>query len=84
MSLAAMEDAVFDDVMEQIDFDSKAVCQIYAALQDKKVAAAMSKGKTLTGTQDVDLAEMKIQLVEEMQNIYLHTGRVWTLNASRC
>ena len=77
LSLAAMESAVYDDVMAQIDVIEK-LFKKYAALQDKKVAAAC-KGKALTAAQDDDLAEMKIQLVEEMQNICLHNSRLDSL-----
>ena len=77
LSLAAMESAVYDDVMAQIDVIEN-LFKKYAALQDKKVAAAC-KGKALTAAQDDDLAEMKIQLVEEMQNICLHNSRLDSL-----
>ena len=77
LSLAAMESAVYDDVMAQIDVIEK-LFKKYAALQDKKVAAAC-KGKALTAAQDDELAEMKIQLVEEMQNICLHNSRLDSL-----
>ena len=77
LSLAAMESAVYEDVMAQIEAIEK-LFKKYAALQDKKVAAAC-KGKALTAAQDVDLAEMKIQLVEEMQNVCLHNSRLDSL-----
>jgi RNA polymerase primary sigma factor len=50
----------------------------YASLQDKKVVAA-AKAKTLSGAQEDDLAEMKIQLIEEMQHICLHNSRLESL-----
>ena len=77
LSLAAMESAVYDDVMAQISVIEK-LFKKYAALQDKKVAAAC-KNKTLTAAQDDELAEMKIQLVDEMQNICLHNSRLDSL-----
>ena len=77
LSLAAMESAVYDDVMAQIVLIDK-LFKKYAVLQDKKVAA-FAKAKTLSATQEDDLAEMKIQLIEEMQHIYLHNSRLESL-----
>ena len=77
LSLAAMETAVYEDVMAQIDVIEK-LFKKYAALQDKKVSSAC-KGKALTAAQEADLAEMKIQLVEEMQHICLHNQRLDSL-----
>ena len=77
LSLAAMESAVYEDVMAQIAVIEK-LFKKYAALQDKKVTAA-AKAKTLTDAQEAELAEMKVQLVEEMQNICLHNSRLDSL-----
>ena len=59
LSLAAMESAVYEDVMSQIAVIEK-MFKKYATLQDKKVAAA-AKAKTLSASQESELAEMKIQ-----------------------
>ena len=78
LSLAAMESAVYDDVMAQIAVIAK-MFKKYAALQDKKVAAA-TKAKTLSASQEDELAEMKIQLIEEMQHVCLHNARLESLS----
>ena len=77
LSLAAMEAAVYEDVMTQISVIQE-LFKKYVTLQDKKVAAA-AKAKTLTDAQQKDLAAMKIQLVEEMQHICLHNSRLESL-----
>ena len=78
LSLAAMEEAVFDDVMAQFKKIEKLFGK-YVVLQDKKVASAQ-KGKALPAGKEDELAEMKISLVEEMQHVYLHTNRLESLN----
>ena len=77
LSLAAMEAAVYDDVMSQIVVINK-LFKKYATLQDKKVAVA-AKAKSLSVTQENELIEMKIQLIEEMQHICLHNSRLESL-----
>ena len=77
LSLAAMEAAVYEDVMTQISVIQE-LFKKYVTLQDKKVAAA-AKAKTLTDAQQKDLTAMKIQLVEEMQHICLHSSRLESL-----
>ena len=79
MSMASMEDAVFDEVMEQITSIQKLFAK-YSALQDKKLVAAQ-KGKTLTQAQSGELMGLRIKLTEEMQSIYLNTNRLDSLNA---
>ncbi len=78
LSLAAMEEAVFDDVMRQFKTIEKLFVK-YVSLQDKKVAAAQ-KGNSLTVPKEAELAAMKIKLVEEMQSVYLHANRLESLN----
>ena len=78
LSLAAMEEAVFDDVMAQLKKIEKLFGK-YVALQDKKVATAQ-KGKELSAAKETELGEMKIVLVEEMQSVYLHANRLESLN----
>ena len=78
LSLAAMESAVYEDVMAQIVVIEN-MFKKYVTLQDKKVAAA-AKAKTLTASQESDLAEMKIQLIEEMQHVCLHNSRLESLS----
>jgi len=78
LSLAAMEEAVFDDVMAQFKKIEKLFGK-YVVLQDKKVASAQ-KGKELTAVREAELGEMKIALVEEMQSVYLHANRLESLN----
>ena len=78
LSLAAMESAVYDDVMAQIAVIEK-MFKKYAFLQDKKVAAA-AKAKILTTSQENELSEMKIQLIEGMQHVCLHNARLESLS----
>ena len=78
LSLAAMEEAVFDDVMAQLKKIEKLFGK-YVVLQDKKVASAQ-KGKELSAAKETELGEMKIALVEEMQSVYLHANRLESLN----
>ena len=78
LSLAAMEEAVFDDVMAQFKKIEKLFGK-YVVLQDKKVASAQ-KGKELSSAKEAELGEMKIALVEEMQSVYLHANRLESLN----
>ena len=78
LSLAAMEEAVFDDVMAQFKKIEK-LFNKYVVLQDKKVSVAQ-KGKSLPSTKEAELAAMKIELVEEMQSVYLHANRLESLN----
>ncbi len=78
LSLAAMEEAVFDDVMAQFKKIEKLFGK-YVVLQDKNVATAQ-KGKELSAAKETELGEMKIALVEEMQSVYLHANRLESLN----
>ena len=78
LSLAAMEEAVFNDVMAQFKKIEKLFGK-YVVLQDKKVASAQ-KGKELSAAKEAELGEMKIALVEEMQSVYLHANRLESLN----
>ena len=78
LSLAAMEEAVFDDVMAQFKKIEKLFGK-YVLLQDKKVASAQ-KGKELSAAKEAELGEMKITLVEEMQSVFLHANRLESLN----
>ena len=78
LSLAAMEEAVFDDVMAQFKKIEKLFGK-YVVLQDKKVASAQ-RGKELSAAKEAELGEMKIALVEEMQSVYLHANRLESLN----
>ena len=78
LSLAAMEEAVFDDVMAQFKKIEKLFGK-YVVLQDKKVASAQ-KGKELSAAKEAELGEMKIALVEEMQSVFLHANRLESLN----
>ena len=78
LSLAAMEASVFDDVMSQIKVISKLFGK-YVVLQDKKVALSQ-KGKELKPAQEAELLAFKIKLTEEMQNVFLNTNRLESLN----
>ncbi len=78
MSLAAMEAAVFDDVMAQLDV-VEATFKKYAAIQDKKLILAQ-KDKAVSSAQEADLQNLRILLTEQMQGIYLNTNRLELLS----
>ena len=78
MSLAAMEAAVFDDVMAQLDL-VEATFKEYTAIQDKKLTLAQ-KDKGVSSAQEADLQNLRILLTEQMQGIYLNTNRLESLS----
>ncbi len=78
MSLAAMEAAVFDDVMAQLDV-VEATFKEYAYIQDKRLILAQ-KDKAVSATQEADLQNLRILLTEQMQGIYLNTNRLELLS----
>ena len=78
MSLAAMEAAVFDDVMEHLDL-IEATFAKYSAIQDRKLSLGQ-KDKKITVAQDTELQDLRITLTEQMQGIYLNTNRLESLS----
>ena len=78
ISLAAMEEAVMDDVMNIIDDISRTFDE-FAKLQDKKLSA-MNEGSDLPADEAVKLMDLRIDLAEQMQSIYLNTGRLDALS----
>ena len=79
MSMAAMEEAVYEDVLGQIK-SIDTLYSKYGALQEKKLASAQ-KGKELKPAQLNELSSLRIKLTEELQSIYLNTNRLDSLNA---
>ena len=78
MSLAAMEAAVFDDVMEHLDLIESTFAK-YSAIQDRKLSLGQ-KDKKITAAQDAELQDLRITLTEQMQGIYLNTNRLESLS----
>ena len=78
ISLAAMEEAVHDDVMEIID-NIQTTFDAYASLQSKKLLALV-KGKSLSKAEAVKLLDLRIELAEQMQSVYLNPGRLEALS----
>jgi RNA polymerase primary sigma factor len=78
MSLAAMEAAVFDDVMEHLDL-VEATFAKYSAIQDRKLSLGQ-KDKKITVAQDVELEDLRITLTEQMQGVYLNANRLESLS----
>ena len=78
MSLAAMEAAVFDDVMEHLDLIESTFAK-YSAIQDRKLSLGQ-KDKKITAAQDAELQDLRITLTEQMQGIYLNTNLLESLS----
>ncbi len=78
ISLAAMEEAVLDDVMAVIDDIQKTFDQ-YTNLQSKKLTALV-KDKPLAKADAVKLLDLRIELAEQMQSVYLNAGRLEALS----
>ena len=79
LSLAAMEDAVLDDVLALLA-EIKTSFTAYGKLQDKRLSAAQNE-KSLKKTDEAQLRDQRIQLAEQMQNIYLNNGRLEALTS---
>ncbi|MBL6622851.1 MAG: RNA polymerase sigma factor RpoD [Alphaproteobacteria bacterium] len=77
LSLAAMEDAVLDDVLALLA-EIKISFTAYGKLQDKRLVATQNE-KSLKKADEAQLCEQRIQLAEQMQNIYLNNGRLEAL-----
>ena len=78
MSLAAMELAVFDDVMEHLDLIETTFAK-YSAIQVRKLSLGL-KDKKITVAQVAELQDLRITLTEQMQGIYLNTTRLESLS----
>jgi RNA polymerase primary sigma factor len=78
MSLAAMEAAVFDDVMEHLELIEVTFAK-YSAIQGRKLSLGQ-KDKKLTVAQDAELQDLRITLTEQMQGIYLNANRLESLS----
>ena len=75
LSLAAMEEAVFDDVMATLN-EIAGTFKIYESLQERQLA-----GEELSEDEFQKLQSKRILLAEQMQNIYLNTSRLEALSS---
>ena len=75
LSLAAMEEAVFDDVMGTLN-EIAGTFKIYESLQERQLA-----GEELSEDEFQKLQSKRILLAEQMQNIYLNASRLEALSS---
>ena len=75
LSLAAMEEAVFDDVMATLN-EIAGTFKIYESLQERQLA-----GEELSEDEFQKLQSKRILLAEQMQNIYLNASRLEALSS---
>ena len=75
LSLAAMEEAVFDDVMANMN-EIAGTFKIYESLQERQLA-----GEELSEDEFQKLQSKRILLAEQMQNIYLNVSRLEALSS---
>ena len=75
LSLAAMEEAVFDDVMATLN-EIAGTFKIYESLQERQLA-----GEELVEDEFKKLQSKRILLAEQMQNIYLNASRLEALSS---
>ena len=73
LSLAAMEDAVFDDVMTTLD-EIAGTFKIYETLQERQLAA-----EDLSEDDLEKLQSKRILLAEQLQNVYINVSRLEAL-----
>ena len=78
MSLAAMEEAVRDDVFASFDEVEKAFKQ-FSKLQDAKLKA-MKADESISADQQIALQKARITLAEKMESVYLNAGRLESLS----
>ncbi|MGB2294920.1 MAG: RNA polymerase sigma factor RpoD [Candidatus Puniceispirillum sp.] len=78
MSLAAMEDAVRDDVMALFD-EISTVFKAFTKSQDRRLAR-MAKGEALVPKSEVTHLDLKIKLCELMEGVIFNTGRIEALS----
>ena len=77
LSLAAMEEAVFDDVMVTLN-EIAGTFKIYEYLQERQLA-----GEELSEDEFQKLQSKRILLAEQMQNIYLNACLLYTSPSPR-
>ena len=75
LSLAAMEEAVYDDVMTTLN-EIEGTFKVYELLQEKQLA-----GEELSEDDFHKLQSKRILLAEQMQNIYFNTSRLEGLSS---
>ena len=79
LSLAAMEEAVLDDVLALLA-EIKTSFTAYGKLQDKRLSGAQNE-KSLKKADEAQLHDRRIQLAEQMQNVHLNNGRLEALTS---
>jgi len=77
MSLAAMEDAVRDDVIEKIDILAKTFKEL-SQLRDRRLAT-IKRGSNPSAKTEQRYNELRIMLIEQMDGILLNTNRIEAL-----
>ncbi|MDA7599807.1 RNA polymerase sigma factor RpoD [Alphaproteobacteria bacterium] len=78
MSLAAMEDAIRDQMMELFD-EIGVLFKQYSKSQDRRLIR-MAKGEALVPKSEVAHLDMKIKLVELMEGVHFHANRIESLS----
>ena len=78
MSLAAMEDAIRDQVMALFDEIGVAFKQ-FTKSQDRRLVR-MAKGEALVAKSEVTHLDLKIALVELMEGVHFHANRIEALS----
>ncbi len=73
LSLAAMEEAVFDDVMSALD-EIAGTFKLYEALQERQLA-----NEELSELELEKLRKKRILLAEQMQNVFINANRLEAL-----
>ena len=73
LSLAAMEEAVFDDVMAALD-EIAGTFKLYEALQERQLA-----NEELSELELEKLRKKRILLAEQMQNVFINSSRLEAL-----
>ena len=78
MSLAAMEEAVRDDVFASFD-EVEAAYKAFTKLQTSHLKA-MADDKDISADKRLELQKAKIALAEKMESVYLNAGRLESLS----
>ena len=77
MSLAAMEDAIRDDVMQKME-DVFVTYKELSQLRDKRISQ-FKKGSSVNTKTEERYISLRLKLIEQMEHILLNTGRIEAL-----
>ena len=77
MSLAAMEDAIRDDVMQKME-DVFVTYKELSQLRDKRIVQ-FKKGSSVNAKTEERYISLRLKLIEQMEHILLNTGRIEAL-----